>query len=95
MQVLILYFSKGGNTRKLAEAVARGVEEVEGVSALLKNTSEVTKEDFVECEGLIVGSPVYFGLMTAEVKKVFDEFIVFFLREHYFSIKTHAPNKSE
>lgn len=75
MQVLILYFSKGGNTRKLAEAVARGVEEVEGVSALLKNTSEVTKEDFVECEGLIVGSPVYFGLMTAEVKKVFDEFV--------------------
>jgi len=26
MQVLILYYSKGGNTRKLAESIALGVE---------------------------------------------------------------------
>ena len=25
MQILILYFSKGGNTRKLAEAIAEGI----------------------------------------------------------------------
>ena len=36
MQVLILYFSKSGNTRRLAEAIAKGVEDVEGVNALLK-----------------------------------------------------------
>jgi NAD(P)H dehydrogenase (quinone) len=75
MQILILYFSKGGNTRKLAEAIAKGVEEVPGVSAVLKKTDEVTKEDFVACDGIIAGSPVYFGLMAAELKKVFDEFV--------------------
>lgn len=75
MQILVLYFSKGGNTRKLAEAIVRGVEEVEGVSALLRKTDEVSKEDFVASEGLIAGSPVYFGLMTAELKKVFDDFV--------------------
>ena len=31
MQILVLYFSKGGNTKKLAQAIARGAEEVEGV----------------------------------------------------------------
>ncbi|MBW2035181.1 MAG: flavodoxin family protein, partial [Deltaproteobacteria bacterium] len=36
MQILVLYFSKGGNTRKLAEAIAKGVEDVEGVNAVLK-----------------------------------------------------------
>ncbi|MCP4686596.1 MAG: flavodoxin family protein [Desulfobacterales bacterium] len=75
MQVLVLYYSKGGNTRKLAEAVAQGVEKVEGVKALLKRTNEVEKEDFVESAGVIAGSPVYFGLMAAQLKKVFDEFI--------------------
>ena len=30
MQILILYFSKGGNTRRLAEAIAEGVEKIEG-----------------------------------------------------------------
>lgn len=75
MQILVLYFSQGGNTRKLAEAIAKGVSEVEGVSAVLKNTDEVTKEDFVNSEGIIAGSPVYFGLMAAQLKKIFDEFI--------------------
>ena len=75
MQILVIYFSKGGNTRKLAEAIARGVEEVEGVKVVLKKTSEVTKEDFVASEGIIAGSPVYFGLMAAELKKIFDDFV--------------------
>jgi NAD(P)H dehydrogenase (quinone) len=61
MQILILYYSKGGNTRKLAEKIAQGVEEVEGVKALLKHTEDVTKEDFLDSSGVIAGSPVYFG----------------------------------
>jgi NAD(P)H dehydrogenase (quinone) len=75
MQILVLYFSKGGNTRKLAEAIAKGVAEVDGAEALLKRTDEVTKDDFIASEGVIAGSPVYFGLMAAELKKVFDEFV--------------------
>ncbi|MBT8762536.1 NAD(P)H-dependent oxidoreductase [Desulfohalobiaceae bacterium Ax17] len=75
MQILVLYFSKGGNTKKLAEAIAEGVEGVDGVSAVLKSTSEVTKEDFLNSEGIIAGSPVYFGVMAAELKKVFDDFV--------------------
>ncbi|MFC1883562.1 flavodoxin family protein [Thermodesulfobacteriota bacterium] len=75
MQILILYFSKGGNTKKLAEAIADGVGEVEGSVALLKNTGEVVKDDFVNSGGIIAGSPVYFGVMAAELKKVFDDFV--------------------
>lgn len=75
MQVLVLYFSKGGNTRRLAESIASGVESVEGVEALLKTTDEVSKDDFVDSAGVIAGSPVYFGVMAAELKKVFDEFV--------------------
>ena len=76
MQVLVLYFSKSGNTRRLAEAIGKGIEEVEGVRAVLKSTDEVTQEDFVGSDGIIAGSPVYFGVMAAELKKVFDEFVV-------------------
>jgi NAD(P)H dehydrogenase (quinone) len=75
MQILILYFSKGGNTKKLAEKIYQGVEQVSGIKALLRNVSEVTKEDFLNSHGVIAGSPVYFGLMAAELKKVFDDFV--------------------
>ncbi len=75
MDILILYYSKGGNTRKLAQFVAEGVESVPGAKALLKTPSDVTKEDFVAASGIIVGSPVYFGGMASELKRVFDEFV--------------------
>jgi NAD(P)H dehydrogenase (quinone) len=75
MQILVLYFSKGGNTKKLAEAILKGVESVEGFEGVLKHTDDVTKEDFVSSDGIIAGSPVYFGVMAAQLKKVFDEFV--------------------
>ena len=75
MQILVLYYSKGGNTKKLAEAIAGGVESVEGAGALVKSTHEVTREDFLNAAGIIAGSPVYFGGMAAGLKKVFDDLV--------------------
>lgn len=75
MQVLIVFFSRSGNTKKLAEEIAKGVEEVRDVTCLVKEVTQVTKEDFIMSEGIVVGSPVYFGTMAAEVKAVFDKFV--------------------
>ena len=75
MNVLVLYYSKGGNTRKLAEAITEGINQVEGVEAILRHTRDVTKDEFAAADGLIVGSPVYFGTMAAQLKKVLDEFV--------------------
>lgn len=75
MQVLVLYYSKGGNTRKLAEAIAEGANAVAGVDAVLKSTAEVAQDDFLAADGIIAGSPVYFGGMAADLKRVFDDFI--------------------
>lgn len=74
-QVLVLCYSRTGNTRKLAEAVCEGVESVEGVRCLLRSTDEVTKEDFQDSAGIIAGSPVYFGTMASELKKIFEDFV--------------------
>jgi len=75
MQVLVLYYSKSGNTKKLARQIAMGVEST-GVKALCKDTSEVVEADFLESAGVIAGSPVYFGSMAAELKRVIDQFVV-------------------
>jgi NAD(P)H dehydrogenase (quinone) len=75
MQVLILYYSKGGNTKKMAESIAEGVQSVPGIQPLLKSTQEVTKDEFVNSAGLVVGSPCYFGVMAWDLKRVFDDFV--------------------
>jgi NAD(P)H dehydrogenase (quinone) len=74
-QVLILYYSRTGNTRKLAEEIGKGVTQVEGVKCVIKSTEEVSKEDFLASDGIIVGSPVYFGSMAAGLKDVLDKYV--------------------
>lgn len=75
MKVLVLYFSKGGKTKKLAEAIAEGVDSVAEAQSVLRNTEQVTENDFLESSAVIAGSPVYFGTMAARLKKVLDESI--------------------
>ena len=75
MNILILYYSKGGNTRKLAEAIAEGVNQVDNAEPVLRHTKDVNKDDFLDAAGLIVGSPVYFGVMAAELKQILDNFV--------------------
>jgi len=75
MQVLVMYYSKTGNTKKLAQEIARGVRDVGDVRCVVKPTSEVTVDDFLSSDGIIAGSPVYFGTMAAELKEVFDRFV--------------------
>jgi NAD(P)H dehydrogenase (quinone) len=70
-----MYYSRSGHTKELAEHICHGVQDVEGVTCLLKPVSEVTKDDFVDSQGIIAGSPVYFGAMAAEMKEVFDKFV--------------------
>lgn len=76
MQVLIVYYSRSGNTRDLANAISEGVKKVDGVEAVVKSSDEITNDDFLNSQGVIAGSPVYFGTMAAELKKLFDEYVV-------------------
>lgn len=75
MQVLVMYYSRAGHTQMLAEAVAEGVGEEDGVAPLLKEAAEVTRDDFLDSAGIIAGSPVYFGTMASELKEVFDKYV--------------------
>jgi len=76
MQVLIVYYSRSGNTRDLANAISEGVKTVDGVESVVKSSDEITNDDFLNSQGVIAGSPVYFGTMAAELKKMFDEYVV-------------------
>ena len=75
MQVLVLYYSRSGNTEKLADGIAEGVQAVDGVNCIVRSAETVTKEEFLQSDGIIAGSPVYFGTMAAELKSVFDRFV--------------------
>ena len=72
LSVLIVYHSASGNTEKMAQAVAEGAKGISGAKVLLKRVGEVAAEDLVSSDAVIVGTPVYFGNMSGEVKTFFD-----------------------
>lgn len=72
-KVLVVYDSETGNTEKMAFAVAEGVREVKGVTADVKKVDKTTIKDLREADGIIIGSPTYYGLMSAKLKTLFDE----------------------
>ncbi len=70
--ILIIFDSETGNTEKMAQAVATGAKEVSGVDVVLKRANDTTNDDLLKADGIIAGSPVYYGLMSAALKRVFD-----------------------
>ncbi len=71
-RVLIVYHSVSGNTKKMAEIIGSAIED-EGVSITLKTAEEAKPEDMLAADGIVVGSPVYYGSMAAELKELFDK----------------------
>ena len=79
MVILIIYFSQTGNTEKMAHAVADGVRE-EGVAYEVKKVQDTSADDLLEVDGIIIGSPTYFGTMAADIKSLLDKSVVHFNR---------------
>ena len=71
-QILVVYDSRTGNTEKMARAVADGAKGVAGVGVTLKQAARTRPKDLLGVDGVIVGSPTYYGLLSAPVKAFFD-----------------------
>ncbi len=69
--VLVIYESRTGNTKLMAEAVAEGVKEA-GVEVNLKPVKEATNEDLLNAGGIIVGTYTSYGILAGETKEFFD-----------------------
>ncbi|MEM0095478.1 MAG: flavodoxin domain-containing protein [Candidatus Bathyarchaeia archaeon] len=70
-KILILYYSKTGNTEKMAMAVAEGAKTVQGVEVEL--TYHVAAEQLKEFDAIIVGTPTYHHDTTIDIKRLFEE----------------------
>ncbi len=86
-QILVLYYSRHGHVRGMAEHIARGVMLVPGASPVLRTVPPwgaaadavpedgapfVTKDDLRHCDALALGSPTRFGNMAAAMKAFWD-----------------------
>ena len=72
VDVLVAYYTMTGTTQNLAQIVARGADEIDGVNVTLKPIEAVTMEDLRDAEGIILGSPTYYANMAGPMKSFID-----------------------
>ena len=73
-QVLIIFAGKtdNGSTATLANNIARGVNNVAGVTAVVKSASNTSKQDFLQADGIMCGSGDYNGNPEPSMIDFFD-----------------------
>ncbi|MBU2493490.1 MAG: flavodoxin domain-containing protein [Bacteroidetes bacterium] len=71
--ILILYDSNSGNTKKMAEYVKLGAEENENSTVKILHVDQASAEDINWCDGISVGTPTQMGIISWKMKKFWDE----------------------
>ncbi len=69
---LVIYYSRSGNTRQMAQVIAESMNE-SGLPTKCKSVDEVKIQDLLESDAVAVGSPTYYGRNCARISELFDE----------------------
>lgn len=75
-KILVIYYSRSGNTKKMAELIVDGIKK-EGLEVALKDVKDVVVDELLNYAGIVIGSPTYYGTMSAEIKKLLDDSVKF------------------
>ena len=72
MKIAIVYFSKTGNTKKIAEIIAEGANTLENAEVKCMSIEDVDNEFLTEAKTVIFGSPTITGTYSWQIKQWLD-----------------------
>lgn len=73
-KILVCYYSRSGTTEKMAQEIAEGIEESDAeVDYDLKHVEDAEVDNLIDYDGVVLGSPTYYGLPAGEMKEFIDE----------------------
>ena len=70
-KILVLYYSRTGNTEKMANAIAEGAKSASGVEVEIKY--HIGAEELSKFDAVLVGAPTYHHDMAMDTKRLFEE----------------------
>ncbi len=69
---LVIYYSRSGNTKQMAETIAEAMNQAK-VDTKCKSVEDVSVDDLLKVDAVVVGSPTYYGHMCAQITQLFDD----------------------
>jgi len=72
-KVIVVYETKYGNTKLVAETIIEGLKKVKGIETALSELKKVDLNEIPDYDAILVGSPNHLGGPTRGVKKFIDK----------------------
>ena len=61
VKIFVVYDTKYGNTKLVAEKIVEGMKEAEGIETTIGDVEETDPEQAADFDAILVGSPNHFG----------------------------------
>jgi NAD(P)H dehydrogenase (quinone) len=78
-KILIAYYTKSGNTEKIAKLIVEGAKTVPGVTVELKKAETINPQEVTEADAIAFGSPTYFSMMSGPLLTLLTE--LYFIKD--------------
>ena len=72
MKMTVVYFSKDGSTKAMAEAIVKGMMSTQEIEAKSMSIDAIDEDYVKESACVVIGTPTYYASMAAEVKSWLD-----------------------
>jgi flavodoxin len=67
MKSIVIYDSYTGNTKKIAEVIAKTLK------CKIKHVKEISEDKIEECDLVVIGTPVHSGMPSKKIKNFLEE----------------------
>lgn len=69
---LVVYYSKSGNTKKMAEIIAKSMND-NGLQTDCKSVEKAKVDDLMAANAIVMGSPTYYGQMAPQLMQLLTD----------------------
>ncbi len=73
IRVIVVYDTKHGNTKLVAEKIMEGIGEVEGIETAISDVEETDPKKAADYDAILIGSPTHFGGPVRGINKFIDK----------------------
>jgi len=73
VKVFVVYDTKYGNTKLVAEKIVEGIREVKGIETAISDVEEVDLENLADSDAILIGAPNHWGGPARAITKFIDK----------------------
>ena len=73
VKVFVIYDTKYGNTKLVAETIVEGIREVKGIETSVSDVEKVDLEEVADYNAILIGAPNHWGGPSRTIRKFIDK----------------------